>query len=77
MSSASGSAQPNISGSQIERTEIILPSVDLIEEFGSIVNSLFEKILENYSFNQSLTQTRDTLLPKLMSGKIELKNAKV
>ena len=74
LSSASGSAQPNISGSQIERTEIILPSVDLIEEFGSIVNSLFEKILENYSFNQSLTQTRDTLLPKLMTGKIEISN---
>lgn len=72
LSAASGSAQPNISGSQIERTEIILPTVDLIEEFGSIVNSLFEKILENYSFNQSLTQTRDTLLPKLMSGKIEI-----
>jgi type I restriction enzyme S subunit len=74
LSSASGSAQPNISGSQIERTEIILPSVDLIEEFGSIVNSLFEKILENYSFNQSLIQTRDTLLPKLMTGKIEISN---
>lgn len=72
LSAASGSAQPNISGSQIERTEIILPTVDLIEEFGSIVNSLFEKILENYSFNQSLTQTRDTLLPKLMSGTIEI-----
>lgn len=72
LSSASGSAQPNISGSQIERTEIILPSLELIEEFGSIVNSLFEKILENYSFNQTLTQTRDTLLPKLMSGKIRL-----
>ena len=72
MSSASGSAQPNISGSQIEQTEIILPSINLIEEFGSIVNSLFEKILENYSFNQTLTQTRDTLLPKLMSGKLEL-----
>ena len=74
LSSASGSAQPNISGSQIERTEIILPSVNLIEEFGSVVNSLFEKILENYSFNQSLIQTRDTLLPKLMSGKIQIKN---
>ncbi len=72
LSAASGSAQPNISGSQIERTEIILPTVDLIEEFGSIVNSLFEKILENYSFNQSLTQTRDTLLPKLMRGQISL-----
>jgi len=77
LSSASGSAQPNISGSQIERTEIILPTVDLIEEFGSIVNSLFEKILENYSFNQTLTQTRDTLLPKLMSGKIEISDAKI
>jgi len=73
LSSASGSAQPNISGSQIENTEIILPSMNLIEEFGSIVNSLFEKILENYSFNQSLTQTRDSLLPRLMSGKIKVK----
>lgn len=72
LSTASGSAQPNISANQIERTEIILPSLELIEEFGMIVNSLFEKILENYSFNQTLTQTRDTLLPKLMSGQIEI-----
>jgi type I restriction enzyme S subunit len=73
LSSASGSAQPNISSIQIEAVETIIPTNDLIEKFGEAVNILFEKITENYYQNQILTSTRDTLLPKLMSGKIEVK----
>ncbi|MBX2901182.1 MAG: restriction endonuclease subunit S [Cyclobacteriaceae bacterium] len=72
LSSASGSAQPNISASQIERVETIIPIHNLVESFGEIVNPLFEKMLENFKQNQNLTEIRDSLLPKLMTGKIRL-----
>ncbi|GHT07144.1 type I restriction endonuclease subunit S [Bacteroidia bacterium] len=72
LSTASGSAQPNISASQIENVEIILPNNEIIEQFGNIINSLFERIIENYSHNQTLTQVRDSLLPRLMSGEVQV-----
>ncbi len=72
LSSASGSAQPNISASQIERVETLIPTHSLIESFGEIVNPLFEKMLENFNQIQTLTQIRDSLLPKLMSGSLNL-----
>ena len=73
LSSASGSAQPNISASQIERVETLIPTHTLIESFGEMVNPLFEKMLENFNQNQSLIDIRDSLLPKLMTGKIDVK----
>ena len=73
-SSASGSAQPNISASQIEDIEITLPNMKTIEEFGIMVNPFFEKILENQHQIRTLAHLRDTLLPKLMSGAVGVKN---
>ncbi|MBN8587362.1 MAG: restriction endonuclease subunit S [Rhodothermia bacterium] len=72
LSSASGSAQPNISAAQIESVETLIPTHNFIENFGEIVNPIFEKILDNFKQNEVLTQLRDTLLPKLMSGQIKL-----
>jgi type I restriction enzyme S subunit len=71
-SSASGSAQPNISASQIEDIEITVPNKAIIEEFGKVVNPFFEKILENQHQIRTLTQLRDTLLPKLMIGAVSI-----
>lgn len=70
--SALGSAQPNISASAIESIRAIIPTADLIEAFGKIVNPMFEKILDNLSENETLKVTRDSLLPKLMSGEIDV-----
>lgn len=69
--SALGSAQPNISASAIENIKAIIPSFELIEDFGQIVYPIFEKILDNLAENETLKCTRDNLLPKLMSGEIE------
>ncbi|WP_291276035.1 restriction endonuclease subunit S [Flavobacterium sp.] len=71
---AYGSAQPNISTSDIESIKIALPidkSIlnDIIEEFVSS----HEIIIQNLTENQTLTQLRDTLLPKLISGEVRLK----
>ena len=67
-SSASGSAQPNISASQIEDIEITIPNMKTTKEFGIMVNPFFEKILENQYQIRTLTHLRNSLLPKLMGG---------
>lgn len=70
--SALGSAQPNISASAIESIRAIIPPSELIEAFGKIVKPMFEKILDNLAENETLKNTRDSLLPKLMSGEIDV-----
>lgn len=72
VSRGDGSAQPNISPSNIESIKIILPSKDMIEKFNASVKCMFEKIIRNVEECNKLITLRDTLLPKLMSGKIRV-----
>lgn len=67
-----GSAQPNISPSQIENIDVIYPDDLKMIEFLNISNPIFKKVLKNNTQIQSLTKTRDTLLPKLMSGELRV-----
>jgi type I restriction enzyme S subunit len=69
-----GTVFGSINKSNFESIEIIVPSNEIIYEFETVVNPLDDKILENTKQIESLTQTRDTLLPKLMSGNIEVMN---
>lgn len=69
--SSSSSAQPNISGTQLESFEVVA-NIDIINEFGKNVQPYFDKINELYKQNRLLSQARDYLLPKLMSGEIEV-----
>ena len=67
-----GSAQPNISTSDIENIEIPIPKEDELEAFFEKCNPIYSKMILNSEQNQSLTQLRDALLPKLMNGEIDL-----
>jgi type I restriction enzyme S subunit len=67
-----GSAQPNISPSQIENIDIIYPKDDKLQEYLVLSNPIFDKVLINNSQIQTLKKTRDTLLPKLMSGQLRV-----
>lgn len=71
--SNSSSAQPNISPEQIERIKI-LGSLDVINKYNKTCYPLFSDILALYSQNQLLIRQRDLLLPRLMSGKLEVKS---
>lgn len=71
-----GSAQPNISPSQIESIDMIYPNEVKLLSFLNISKPIFGKVLYNNDQIQSLTKTRDTLLPKLMSGQVRVKNIK-
>lgn len=56
----------------IKAMPFIIPDKETITKFHSIVGSLFEKIRNNQRENNTLASIRDTLLPKLMSGEIEV-----
>ncbi|PSB37542.1 restriction endonuclease subunit S [Aphanothece minutissima] len=65
---AVGSAQQNISKGIVEKTRVILPPPVLVERFSTMVRPLFEHWISNLNQSRILTNLRDTLLPKLLSG---------
>ena len=72
---AHGSVFDTITTRTIEGSMTIVPSNALLDEFENVVNPLFLKILKNTQESQTLAATRDFLLPKLMSGEIQLRDA--
>lgn len=64
----SGSTIVNLNKTQFEKIEVVLPSIESMGDFDSIVKGMFNRILQLQEENQRLTILRDTLLPKLMSG---------
>ena len=69
---AYGSAQANISSSDIENVEIITPPENILNYFNRLIERSIYKKAENLSTINSLKKIRDLLLPKLMSGKIRV-----
>ena len=69
---ATGSAQPNISASEIEQCPFVKLEVDEIENYSNEISPLFEKIIFNLGQIQTLENLRDTLLPKLLSGEVRV-----
>lgn len=67
-----GSAQPNISGNDIMSITCTYPDENIIANFNNICRPYFEKIITNQYENTRLAALRDTLLPKLMSGEIDV-----
>ena len=66
------SVQPSIKVPHLLKQEIIVPSDGIINEFENTLSPLLERIFENEMEIRVLTQIRDSLLPKLMTGKIEI-----
>ncbi len=52
--------------------DIVLPDDETIDLFSSIVSLMYDTIENNIKENQLLAETRDKLLPKLMSGEIDV-----
>jgi len=74
-SQSHGSAQANVSTKQLQEYPVIVADNLLIQKFNELLESYFEKILTNSAENQTLAELRDTLLPKLMSGEIRVRDA--
>lgn len=67
-----GSTQPLITQTDLKNKPITIPSKTVLTEFEKIAEYLMALYESNRKENEKLTVLRDTLLPKLMSGEIEL-----
>lgn len=67
-----GTTQQQLTVPDFKQTKVLLPKKGLIEEFTSVVNQYYNKILTNKQQINTLIQTRDGLLPKLMDGEIKV-----
>ena len=72
-----GSVFHNMNKTTFENLDVRFPGDKLVSMLRNAVEPLHMKILVNEEENQTLAQMRDFLLPKLMSGEIQLKDAPV
>ena len=69
---STGSTFKEASGSLMKSLQVIIPEQNVFEEFEAIVSPLFARIESLEKENSRLSLLRDTLLPRLMSGEIEI-----
>ncbi len=67
-----GAAYPAVKPEHFAEADILIPSLDIIESFDLKVKPCFRKIHSLQSQIRHLTESRDRLLPKLMSGELEV-----
>ncbi|MCB0735864.1 MAG: restriction endonuclease subunit S [Bacteroidetes bacterium] len=72
LGSATGSTVKHTSPTRICDFEIALPDRNILEQFESVISGLSDKQQENEIQEAHLSKTRDTLLPKLMSGQLKV-----
>lgn len=68
-----GGVQPSIKVPHLMDLKFKKPNIEVIHQFHELVKEYFNKIGANQQQIQTLTQLRDTLLPKLMSGEMRVK----
>lgn len=69
-----GSVFTNLKTDILKNYPTNLPSADVLNEFDGIIKPIFSMILSNTRETRRLTEIRDILLPKLMSGEIDVSN---
>ncbi|MDU5643467.1 MAG: restriction endonuclease subunit S [Pseudomonas aeruginosa] len=72
---ANGSTFMEISKKAFRPIPALVPSAAVLEAFADIADPLFERLVKNERQAQTLTQLRDTLLPRLISGQLRLPEA--
>jgi type I restriction enzyme S subunit len=70
----SGSTIVNLNKTQFGKIPVTIPSEQVLCNFDTLCKPLFEMILSNQKENIKLANLRDTLLPKLMSGELDVSN---
>ena len=69
-----GSAQPKFNKTDFKNTSVLIPPNDILTRFHETVAPMFETISQRQTETFRLADLRDTLLPQLMSGEIDVSN---
>lgn len=74
---ALGSVQKYVNTNHINDLKIVVPSAEIMNEYSKVVDPVFKRMEENILENRNLEIMRDSLLPKLMNGEIDLDNIEI
>ncbi len=69
-----GAVQPKISQANLSKVPVIIPSMAELEAFDSVIQPIFAQIRNLRAENDRLAVTRNTLLPRLISGELDVSN---
>lgn len=69
---ATGTTMTNLSKGKFEKLKVITPKFDLVKAYHEKTSTMFKLLLKLLLQNQNLARQRDMLLPRLMSGKLEV-----
>ena len=67
-----GSAQPKFNKTNFRSLKVILPDEATLSKITDMYTPMYEQIVSNLRENRALTEIRDSLLPKLMSGELDV-----
>ena len=69
---SAGTRMPRTNWKDMSKYEIALPQVDVAQKYTEFIRPFIERIIENIHQSRTLSQIRDALLPKLLSGEIRV-----
>lgn len=69
-----GAVQLKISQANLRSIPVVIPPEQIITEYNHLVEPMFAMIRNNEEENRALSNIRDNLLPKLMSGELDISN---
>lgn len=75
--SGTGTTQQQLTVPDFRKTEILIPDSTIMMDFTKVVTPIFNKIWANEDENKQLALIRDAILPKLMSGEIDVSEVEV
>ena len=67
-----GAVQPKISQANLRSIQVVIPPQPELDAFNELIRPMFDQIRQNQDQNKALAAMRDTLLPKLMSGEVDV-----
>ena len=70
-------AQPGINQQSVKGLNILLPANNILNKFEEIVDPFISELFNLAKKNNNLRQTRDLVLPKLISGKIDVSDLEI
>lgn len=72
-----GAVQLKINQANLKSVKVIIPSLEAVIRFNNLIEPLFAEKRRSFEETQKLTELRDSLLPKLMSGEIRVPTEEV
>ena len=72
-----GSAQPKFNKTDFKNTSVLLPPAEMLSRFHATVAPMFEAIVQNQAENSHLASLRNALLPRLMSGELDVSSLNI